>query len=66
MGGYIEIVPIYVFKKIIKFSLSRQGEACKDKIDASKTPRSVSQLWISANFSTNKHVVPCFSEIFTF
>ena len=56
------------------FSLSRQGEASEDKIDAGKTPRSVSlrgvwlravlacaestphsvsQLWISANFSKN-------------
>ena len=27
----------------------------KTKIDAGKTPRSVSQLWISANFSKNQH-----------
>ena len=38
MLGYVEAVCIY-YKK--KYSLSRQGEACKDKIDASKTPRGV-------------------------
>ena len=39
MLGCIEIVHIY--KKNL-YSLSRQGEACKDKIDAGKTPCSVS------------------------
>ena len=38
MLGYNEIVPIYLFKKL-KFSFkARRG--CKDKIDASITPRS--------------------------
>ena len=32
-------------------SLSRQVEACKDKMCADKTPRSVGQAWISANFN---------------
>ena len=38
MLGYVQTVTLD--KK--KYSLSRQGEACKDKMDASKTPRSVS------------------------
>ena len=33
--GYIEKILIYIWK--IQYSLSRQGEACKDKIDAGKT-----------------------------
>ena len=40
MFSYIEIVHLYL-KQILN-SLSRQKEACKDKIDAGKTPRSVS------------------------
>ena len=36
---HVEIINMY-FKKYI-YSLSRQGEACKDKIYAGKTPRSV-------------------------
>ena len=31
-----------IFRKINAYSLSRQGEACTDKIDARKTPRTVS------------------------
>ena len=38
---YIEIVHIYFFLQI-EHSLSRQGEASKDKIDAGKIPPSVS------------------------
>ena len=40
MFTYVEIVHLYL-KKMLN-SISRQGEACKDKIDAGKTPRSVS------------------------
>ena len=39
MLGYIEIASIYFLTHLI---FSRQGEASKDKIDAGKTPRSVS------------------------
>ena len=39
MLGYVQIVTYPRFKK--KYSLSSQGEACKDKIDTGKTPRSV-------------------------
>ena len=45
----------YIFYFIYYF-LSRQGETCKDKIDAGKTPRSVGQFWISEIFSKNQHV----------
>ena len=40
---YAEIVHIYFWNNL---TLSRQGEACKDYIDASKTPRSVSHFLI--------------------
>ena len=36
MFVYVEIVHIYFLQ--IQYSLLMQGEACKDKIDASKTP----------------------------
>ena len=38
---YLEVFHLYLKK--IQYSLSRQGEACKDKIYAGKTLRSVSQ-----------------------
>ena len=37
MLGYVEIVPMLIF-----LFLSRQGESCKNKIDAGTTPRNVS------------------------
>ena len=40
MLAFVAIVRIYLKK--IQYSLSEQGEACRDKIDAGKTPRSVS------------------------
>ena len=50
----------HILKK--KYSLSRQGEACRDKIDAGKTPRSVSQRGVTyfANLSakTNRSAKP--------
>ena len=39
MLAFVAIVRIYLKK--IQYSLSEQGEACRDKIDAGKTPRSV-------------------------
>ena len=40
MLAYVEIVHLYLKKNL--YSLSRQGEACKDKFDAGNTSRSVS------------------------
>ena len=58
------------------FSLSSQGEACKEELLPAKlsavlactelTPCSVSQLWISTFFSKNQHMGPSFSQIFIF
>ena len=45
---FVEIVLIYFEKNLC--SLSRQAEACNDKIDAGETPHSVSQFWISNFF----------------
>ena len=67
MLGYVEAVCIY-YKK--KYSLSRQGEACKDKIDASKTLRGVWLPTVLVNFGflrvfvKNQHVGPSFTEMF--
>ena len=46
MLGYVQIITLYLF---FKYSLSRRGEACKDKIEAGKTPRRVSHFWIFGN-----------------
>ena len=45
----VEIIHSYIYKKKL-YSISRQGEACKDKIDAGKTPNSVSmrEVWLRA------------------
>ena len=56
MLGYIEIVPIYF--KFFLYSLSRQGEAFKDKIDASNE-----QILDFCKFLKNQHVGPSFSDI---
>ena len=60
MLAFVAIVRIYLKK--IQYSLSEQGEACRDKIDAGKTPRSVSQRGVTyfANLSakTNRSAKP--------
>ena len=39
------------FSFCFTFPLKAREEACKDKIDAGKTPRSVSHFWIFRHFS---------------
>ena len=74
MLAHFEIVYMYLKKNRILFQ-GKERPAKKKMVQAKlravlacaeSTPRSVSQLWISANVSRNQHVGPSFSEILIF